>query len=116
MATLRTDETLQKYHQLIAAGGLKGHCVLCEAPALTSFTYWKIIANAYPYDRIAKMHHMIVPLRHVTEAEVTKEEWQEYNMIKNDHIQSEYEFVIEPTNKMKTIPSHLHIHVIVLKD
>lgn len=116
MTTLRTDETKAAYDAYKLQDGFKNACPLCVAPVLKTFTYWKIIANAYPYDRIAQVHHMILPVRHVTEAEVTKDEWQEYQTIKRGYIQKEYEFILETTNQMKTIPAHLHQHLIVLKD
>ena len=47
-----------------------------------SFGYWKIVTNAFPYDLIAGRHDMILPLRHVTENELTEEELVELKEIK----------------------------------
>jgi hypothetical protein len=116
MGTMRTPETQQKYHDLIAAGGLKEGCALCGAPALKTFTYWKIVENTFPYDKVAKVHHMILPLRHASESEITPEEWEEYREIKSGYVQTEYEFIVEPTKKMKSIPAHFHMHMIIAKD
>jgi len=116
MGTLRTPETLQKYRDLIAAGGLQGDCALCGAPSLKTFTYWRIVANAFPYDKIATKHDMILPIRHTTEEGLTREEDEEFKHIKASYLQPEYEFIIEATNKMKSIPAHFHLHVIIAKD
>jgi len=115
-ALLRTEETYQKYQDLIAAGGLKGPCALCGGEAIKEFEHWKIMVNAYPYDRIAKLHHMILPKRHASEGEITQEEWYEYGKIKKEYLHNEYQFLIEATNKTKSIPTHFHVHLVVLKD
>jgi hypothetical protein len=116
MGTLRTAETQKKYRELIDAGGLKEGCALCTAPAVKTFTYWKVVNNTFPYDKVAKVHHMVLPLRHASETELTPEEWEEYQTIKNEYVQNEYEYIIEPTQKMKSIPAHFHIHLIIAKE
>ena len=76
---------------------------------------WRIIPNDFPYTRIAALHHMVVPKRHVKEDELSQEEWMEYNQLKHSYINDNYEFIIEPTNRKKSIPAHFHIHLIVAK-
>ena len=105
----------QKYQDLIASGALEGHCALCDAKPLKTFTLWKLIDNDFPYDLVATTHHMLVPLRHASDSEVTKEEWIEYQQIKQSFVQPEYEYILEATNKRKSIPAHFHVHLLITK-
>lgn len=116
MARLRTEEGEERYKKLIDTGFLNGSCKLCEAPSVKDFTRWRIIRNEFPYDRIAKIHDMIIPKRHVTENNLSTEEKKEYGEIKASHVEGTYEYIIEPTLKLKSIPEHFHLHLIVAKD
>ncbi len=116
MATLRTAEMRDKYRALIAERASSEECFLCSADALRTFKLWKIIANNFPYDRIAAVHHMIVPLRHVGESGLSKEEKTELFEIKKSYIEEKYQFILEATDKTKSIPTHYHLHLITVKD
>ncbi len=116
MASLRKKASDDFYKQRIAEGILDGECRLCVEPAVRSFTHWKIIPNAYPYDRIAAVHDMIMPIRHVTESELNAEEIEELNQIKKEHLHQEYDFMMEATTRVKTIPAHFHLHLIVVNE
>ena len=116
MSTLRTQETKAIYDAYIAQGGLEDACVLCTSDVLKSFTYWKIIANRFPYDRIAKVHDMILPLRHVTENDLTEAERDELHSIKTAYLNEHYDVFLEASSRLKTVPAHFHLHLIVLKD
>ncbi len=116
MGSLRKKETEERYKEVRASGGLDGPCVLCNKPALKTFTAWKIIKNEYPYDKIALVHDMLVPIRHVTQDQLTQEEIDELNEIKETYIHSTYEWILEATTKMKSIPDHFHIHMITAQD
>lgn len=115
MATLRTKETEQKYKEHREKGGLNS-CPLCAETAIEQFTYWKVIPNAFPYDRIASVHTMLVPNRHVTEAELTPEEVEEFKQLKSTYLNDNYQFVLEAMHKQKSIPGHFHLHLIVVKN
>ena len=116
MGSLRTEESNDKYNNLVANGILDGGCNLCGAEPIKSFRLWKVIGNAFPYDRIAEIHHMIVPIRHVTEDGLSGEEKNELKKIKDEHINKNYEYIIEATHKKKSISEHFHLHLIVVKD
>lgn len=116
MARLRTKEAEEQYKKLIASGYLNGGCKLCEAPALREFSHWKIVENKFPYDRIARVHDMVLPKRHVEEDELSQEEKDEYRTIKEDYIEQTYEYLIEATSKQKSIPEHFHLHLIIPKE
>lgn len=111
----RTPETSKRYKDFIANGGLEGRCVLCDKETTgVTFTYWRIVTNDYPYDLITERHDMLMPIRHADESELTEEEKAELFDIKTNHL-SDYDFVIEPTRKLKSIPEHFHLHVITGK-
>ena len=112
--TYRSAALTEKYRQHRESDLFKSGCVLCAAPALKTFTYWKIIPNDFPYDLIAGRHDLIIPLRHVTEEELTAEELAEYRHIKL-HEFGEYQYIIESTLHTKSIPAHHHLHLIVCR-
>lgn len=111
---LRSDEMSAAYKALRESGFLERTCPLCDTEAIQTFTYWKIIPNRFPYDRIAKRHDMIVPLRHAKEEELSQDEWVEYSTIKHSYLQ-EYDYVLEATVKKKSIPAHFHLHLVDTK-
>ncbi len=90
-------------------------CPLCNEELLHHFTYWKVITNSFPYDRIARVHDMVVPIRHVVENKLTKDELEEYEELKNGFLSEKYTYFIEVSAKEKTILNHFHIHLINLK-
>ncbi len=89
--------------------------MLCEKQALKEFRYWKVTDNSFPYDLIAKAHHMLVPVRHVSESELSEDELSELKEIKYTYANTEYDYLIEATSKNKSIPTHHHLHLIVGK-
>ncbi len=116
MGNLRTRETSQKYTDYRIQGGLDGGCRLCDAQAVKEYRFWKVSINNFPYDRIAEVHHMLLPIRHTDEAGLTEEERQELLAIKDGYVQHHYEFMIEASQKHKSIPAHFHLHLIVAKE
>ena len=116
MASLRSTEEYQRYESYKANGGLDNGCRLCEREALRDFEHWKIIQNEFPYDVLAKVHHMIVPRRHTTESGLSEAERTELLAIKDDYIHKTYEFLMEATHLTRSIPEHFHLHLVVVKD
>src|ERR1043165_1059469 len=115
MPSLRTPEAEQKYVDFRKRPGFGKTCALCTEPAIKQYKYWKIVKNNFPYDRIAAIHDMILPIEHKVEKDLTQEEWIEFQQIKKEHIDSTYEFIIEATKLKRSIPEHLHLHLIVTK-
>lgn len=111
---LRSKEMAAKYRAHKATGALEKSCPLCDAGELQGFKLWKIIPNDFPYDLFAATHHMIVPMRHVTEKELTEEELKELQELKYSVMQ-EYDIIVEATSKSKSIPAHFHLHLIHTK-
>lgn len=113
--TLRSPELSKKYKDFRANNSFDAACALCAKVAIQTFNHWKIISNDFPYDRIADVHEMIVPLRHVKDSELTPEEIEEYKKIKEERLQ-EYDYILEATHKTKSIPGHFHLHLIIGKE
>lgn len=106
----RTPEGAQKYRNHRAQKAPDAPCALCDAEAIETFVYWKIIPNRFPYDRIATIHEMVVPVRHATKHALIQEEWGEFSKIKGSRLQ-EYDYFIEAANKTKSIPQYFHLHL-----
>ncbi|MEK7081170.1 MAG: hypothetical protein AAB902_02170 [Patescibacteria group bacterium] len=117
MGVQRTKKTEQKYKKFIAEGFLADECNLCNKTKLIKeFKHWKIVNNEFPWDRIAKINHMIIPKRHIIYEELNKTEKKEFESIKSAYIEKEYELIAEVTERKKSIPDHFHIHLIILKN
>ncbi len=115
MSSLRTPEGKRAYQEYLANSPVSDICALCDKPALRTFKLWKITENSFPYDLIAKEHHMLVPIRHTKEADLTVNEIMELSGIKNQIIEEDYDWIIEATLKNKSIPNHFHLHLLVGK-
>ncbi|MDE1874582.1 MAG: hypothetical protein KGI79_00060 [Patescibacteria group bacterium] len=115
MASLRSQTMDAKYREYKQAHAADGRCVICDKPPIASFKYWKITTNDFPYDVIARDHHMLVPLRHAAEGDLTIEEFAEFEEIKTTYANARYDYMIEATIRKKSIPAHFHLHLIVEK-
>lgn len=116
MASLRTKEGEEKYAAYKARGGLGKVCALCSKKALMDFKFWRIVPNDFPYDRIASVHHMLIPHRHVEESGFTPEEHREFLELKSQHLNENYGYLIEATHRTKSVPEHFHVHLIVAEE
>lgn len=110
----RSDEVFDSYQNYQKNGGLSEGCVLCSKQPLKQFKYWFITVNDFPYDRIAKVHNMLVPFRHITESGLEEDEKAELLEIKQNHL-GEFDFLIEAAEKKRSVPGHFHIHLIAAK-
>lgn len=116
--TLRTEETQKRYEEVKMSRRMQiqhNVCPLCTAESLQEFQYWRIVENEFPYDRIAAKHHIAVLKRHTTESKMTNNEREEFRELKEGYINENYEFVFESVPRVKTIPAHHHLHLIVVK-
>jgi hypothetical protein len=112
LRSIATEEEYRKYKETKA---VDSPCVLCSQEPIQTFKYWKITKNDFPYDLIAETHHMISPIRHAKELELTEEEKSELLEIKANSLNF-YDAILESTPRMKTVPAHHHLHIFVTKD
>lgn len=118
LPTLRTRKTENKYRKHREKMDLN-KCPLCNKKSIKIFKYWKIMKNDFPYDRIAKIHDLLVPKRHEIEDKLTRKELEELKSIKDNYVNGKnmhkYNFIMEVAKLEKTIPSHFHLHLLGLK-
>ena len=113
LPSFRTVKSTKKYLKHLKKRAKGDICPLCrERKTIKKFKYWRIIENDFPYDKIAKIHQMIVPRRHISEDELNKKELDEFKKIKKKHIVKNYDYISE--GMAKSIPNHFHLHLIVL--
>lgn len=115
MPSLRSPEGKRAYDEYLLTADPHRPCPLCTEPSVTEFVHWRTMKNSFPYDLIAKTHHMLVTKRHAKESELTSVERDELTQIKASAELQAYDWIIEPTIKNKTIPAHMHLHVLVGK-
>lgn len=116
MGALRSVEMEEKYKGYRQSSEWNSGCTLCAEPPLKDFQYWKIINNNFPYDKVSRIHHMIIPKRCVTEKNLTPAETAEFLSLKSSYINQNYGHIIEAVNKGKSIPGHFHLHLLVLDE
>lgn len=114
--TLRTKKVQNAYRETMVSGTHDKGCALCDKVALKTFTHWRIVKNDFPYDLIADVHDMIIPLRHTTDVGLSKEEWEELQVIKKAHLNETYQFIMEAMTWTQSIPAHFHLHLVLVKE
>ena len=116
MKNFRSPKTQKEYDQykLNNPGGYG--CFICEKLAIHTFSKWKIVENSFPYDGIASVHHMLLPLRHVDEKDLNTDELKELAEIKDSVCDKNYELMVLPTRNHRSVPEHFHLHLLVCKD
>ena len=115
MTTWRSEETEHKYTEFRAQGGLDAGCRLCALEPLQSFQFWKLCKNDFPYDAVAQVHHMLIPKRHVTDDGLSEEELHELKTLKKGVVNDNYDYIVDSTNRTKSIPTHVHLHLLSIK-
>lgn len=113
MNKLRTEKTQEAYDKHKAEYCKTGKCYLCEADEEYYIgIYWRIVTNQFPYDKIAKFHQLLTPVRHVKDRkELTIQEINELNYILEE-LEDTHDCLIENFQGNKSVPDHLHFHLI----
>lgn len=88
-------------------------CPLCRSPSLREFSFWRLILNDFPYDKIARTHHMLIPKRCVPQEALTSQESAELEDIKKQ-LAENYHYYIEATPQQRSVPGHYHLHCVEL--
>ncbi len=88
-----------------------------EERAIRKFKHWVIVENDFPYDAIAKEHHMLVTKREVpcNFSLLNDEEKEEFELLKRDYLQENYEVLWENMPTAQSVSGHFHIHLLNLK-
>lgn len=110
---LRTEESAAAYEREIALLPKDGSCPLCKfETVIKEFDHWVLMKNKFPYDRYFTKSDMLVTKRHIPEGQLNEEERAEYFKIKNKHLSPEYDSAIEHMPAQKSIPEHVHVHMV----
>lgn len=112
---LRTDETWEAYQDRPKAS--EHECFLCDMETIEMCRYWFICENQFPYDAVASLHHMLVPIEHVSrETELSPAARRELELIfmqLNDR--DTYDCIMRNFTVGQSHPTHLHYHLITWK-
>lgn len=110
--TLRYQKSENKYTHAKLNNLLKD---LRDEIAIKEFKYFKIIVAAYPHDRIAAVHHLLVPKRKINHW--TKMNWKEKREFRKiDTVTSkEYDCIKLNYPSKITVPEIVHWHLYKLK-
>lgn len=83
---------------------------------IREFDHWLLIENLFPYDRIAEVHHLLVPKRVFPFGEpLSVEEVGELADIKEE-LGSNYDALAENFPRNRSVPGHFHLHLLVYKE
>lgn len=110
---LRTDEVLEAYYKKRDALGDSFWDVdLSKFEPIKKWKYWVLVKNDFPYNRIAKQHDMLIPLRKFAlEQDMNLQEFWEYRDIKKE-ISEEYNAFLENSTNNRSIAKLFHLHCI----
>jgi hypothetical protein len=114
----RTKKMQDKYQRYKKTHFRDGQCSLCNksrTATIKNFKHWRIVKNLFPWDRIARIHHMIIPKRHVVYEELSALEKRELDRLRPRYLNDHYWVIAEATHRKKSIPGHFHLHLMVLK-
>ena len=115
---LRTPHTQAKYNAHRRARPADAPCFLCLQEEV-AYELWKLVKNAFPYDRVAKpgTHFMLCPRRHVAEDyDLTAEEIDERDRIIRYDLSKAFSCIMLNFKPARSHPSHLHYHLWVRRD
>lgn len=109
---LRSAETFKTYHDNPKRDPSL-ECFICSAAPSRIFPYWKIIKNDFPYDAVASIHEMLVPIRHVArDTGLSAEEFAALDIIKRVlNKERTHDAIIENLDRGRTVPGHFHYHL-----
>jgi diadenosine tetraphosphate (Ap4A) HIT family hydrolase len=113
---LRTEEVAKNY-EAAQKNRLPGNgCRLCnDSETLAEYEYWRVMPNAFPYDRYFTKSDMLVLKRHTDELGLTDAEYKELLQLKSTVLMHEYDHLLDNLPKQKSIPHHCHFHLISFK-
>lgn len=112
-ASWRSREGEARYQRAKQTGML---VALGDVVPMRTWLRWKLIPNSFPYDDIATTHHMLIPRRKFAQLEdMDLNEMAELHLIKQE-LMGQYGGFLENTPSRQSIPTHYHIHCMVMKE
>lgn len=118
-AILRSVEAIQNYKKVLEQREQDGVSFLpvTENDAIRLFEYWYIIANEFPYDAVADVHHLLIPRRDnvLGWTDLNTRELHELLHLRETYCKENYEMIAENMPSTKTVQNHFHLHLFVFK-
>lgn len=120
MSLFRTNDNLENYVKFKNSIP-NDYCPFCDTNNIVTtrtivkkYNYWTMIENDFPYDKVARVHQLLVLNRHVgKEKDLTIAELTELVQLKNQLLENDdYEF-LENNIRRRSIPNHFHIHLLI---
>jgi len=113
---LRTEETATIYEEAQKNSPKTNGCRLCnDKETIKKYEHWRLVPNAFPYDRFFSKSVMLISNRHTDENGLTEEEVAEFRKLKNTEFSDEYDLLFENMPVQKSIPHHIHYHIVQIK-
>ena len=117
---LRSDETFFKYMKRMKENKCKTGVNLIERigkEPVDEYKYWVIIEDEFPFDKIAKVHHLLIPKRVFMEStDMTKEEKEEMEYLIGNELPKKYDYILNKLDgRSRSFPDHFHIHLLEIK-
>ena len=108
---LRSGKTVAQYR---ARRADPEPMVLLDLPLVSKGVYWRIVENQFPYDKIAVVHHLIVPERDFSEEfHMNRLEKLELDTLKDGFARgSTYDCIMMSFPHNRSIPQQFHYHLI----
>ena len=116
---VRTKETFLKYKEYLQRDPDFVQLKESLNNPLKDFGFWILIEDNYPWDNIAKVHHLLFPKRvFCFEKDMNEEERENLNKIISDNC-GEYELIVRKLDLLgitnRSVKWHYHIHLLKLK-
>lgn len=112
---LRTPQMLGRYrkHLKTNSGNI---AFFLTNPSICEWKHWRLIKNDFPYDVLAKKHHILTPKRVFSEeVEMSGGERKELIRIKQE-LNDSYDTVFENFIHQRSFKNHYHLHLIRYRD
>jgi diadenosine tetraphosphate (Ap4A) HIT family hydrolase len=113
----RTPRTQANYNEYLRTVASDAPCFLCLKEDVL-YNRWKLVANSFPYDVIARpnTHFMFCPKRHVAEAdELDAAEIEERDFLIRHDLSKTFSCILLNFDAVRTHKCHLHYHVWVTR-
>lgn len=110
--TARTPEVEKAYQDAKASGNLEQ---LHEVAPIKEWTYWKLIPNRFPHNKLNTKHMMIVLKRGCDIWSLTNYEIYELWREILPELDDQYDYVKLNLSAMRTVAGTPHLHVCIYK-
>jgi hypothetical protein len=113
---MRTEETAKAYEEAQQNMTPDSGCRLCNDPeTFVEYEHWRLVPNRFPYDRYFTKSDMLITKRHTDETGLDQPEKAELVKLKSGPLSDEYDLIFENLPKQKSIPHHIHYHLVQIK-